>query len=43
MIKLCLATALFFTTVFAPTPWLNNLNKAEQLAKTPDLIGAFPV
>jgi thioredoxin-related protein len=34
MIKLCLATALFFTTVFAPTPWLNNLNKAEQLAKT---------
>ncbi len=34
MIKLCLAAAFFFTTVFTPSPWLNNLDKAEQLAKS---------
>ncbi len=34
MIKLCLATAFFFTTVFAPSPWLNNMDKAQQMAKT---------
>jgi thioredoxin-related protein len=34
MIKLFLATAFFFSTNFAASPWLNNLDKAEQIAKT---------
>jgi len=33
MIKLLLAAGLFFTTSFAPSPWLTHLNNAEQLAK----------
>jgi thioredoxin-related protein len=33
MIKLFLAAAFFISGILAPTPWLNNLNKAEQLAK----------
>lgn len=32
--KLFLATAFLFTTNFAPSPWLNNIEKAEQIAKT---------
>jgi thioredoxin-related protein len=34
MMKLFLATAFLFTTNFAPSPWLNNIEKAEQIAKT---------
>lgn len=34
MIKLFLATAFFFSSIFANSPWLNNLDKAEQIAKT---------
>jgi thioredoxin-related protein len=33
MMKLFLAAAFLFTTNFAPSPWLNNLEKAEQIAK----------
>lgn len=35
MIKLLVAAAFIFTTSLAPSPspWLNNLDKAEQLAK----------
>jgi thioredoxin-related protein len=34
MIKLIVATSLFFSTVLTPSTWLNNLDKAEQIAKT---------
>jgi thioredoxin-related protein len=34
MIKLIVATSLFFSTVLTPSTWLNNLGKAEQIAKT---------
>lgn len=34
MIKLIFATTLFFSTVLTPSSWLNNLDKAEQIAKT---------
>ena len=34
MMKLFLATAFLFTTNFAPSPWLNNIEKAERIAKT---------
>jgi len=34
MIKLFLATAFFFSTNFAASPWLNHLDKAEQIATT---------
>ncbi|MGN6249024.1 MAG: thioredoxin family protein [Ginsengibacter sp.] len=33
MIKLFLGAALLFTTILAPSPWLQNLDKAEQVAK----------
>ncbi len=32
--KLFIAAAFLFTTNFAPSPWLTNLEKAEQIAKT---------
>jgi len=32
--KLFIAAAFLFITNFAPSPWLNNLEKAEQTAKT---------
>lgn len=34
MVKLFLFAAFFFTTAITPSTWLNNLNKAEQIAKT---------
>ncbi len=34
MIKLFIAATFFFSTILSPSPWLNNLDKAEQLAKT---------
>lgn len=34
MIKLFLATAFFFSGLFGTPPWLNNLDKAKQIATT---------
>ncbi len=34
MIKLLVGASLFFTTSLTPSPWLSNLDKAEQIAKT---------
>ena len=34
MTKLFIAATFFFSTILSPAPWLNNLDKAEQKAKT---------
>ncbi len=34
MRKLFVVAAYFFTSAFTPAPWLQNLDKAEQLAKS---------
>ncbi len=34
MIKLFIAATFFFSTILSPSPWLNNLDKAKQLAKS---------
>ncbi|HEU5054295.1 MAG TPA: thioredoxin family protein [Hanamia sp.] len=34
MIKLLFGVAFLFTTSLAPSPWLQNLDKAEQVAKS---------